>query len=75
MRQPLKVLIVEDSEDDTLLVVRELKRGGYNPAFERVDSEEDMVSALNKEERDLIIADYTMPGFSGTAMSNCAPAV
>jgi len=67
MRQPLKVLIVEDSEDDTLLVVRELKRGGYNPAFERVDSEEDMVSALNKEERDLIIADYTMPGFSGTA--------
>ncbi|OPY77928.1 MAG: Blue-light-activated protein [Syntrophorhabdus sp. PtaU1.Bin153] len=67
MKQPLKVLIVEDSEDDTLLMMRELKRGGYNPAFERVDSEEDMVSALEKEERDLIIADYTMPGFSGTA--------
>lgn len=67
MGQPLRVLIVEDSEDDTLLVVRELKRGGYAPVFERVESEEDMLSALDKEERDLIIADYAMPCFSGPA--------
>jgi PAS domain S-box-containing protein len=70
MGQPLRVLIVEDSEDDTLLVVRELKRGGYIPVFERVESEEDMLSALDKEERDLIIADYAMPCFSGTAALN-----
>jgi PAS domain S-box-containing protein len=66
MEKPLRVLIVEDSEDDTLLVVRELKRGGYKPVFERVDSPDAMISALEREERDIIIADYTMPRFSGT---------
>jgi PAS domain S-box-containing protein len=65
MEKPLRVLIVEDSEDDTLLVVRELKRGGYKPVFERVDSPDAMISALDREEKDLIIADYTMPRFSG----------
>jgi PAS domain S-box-containing protein len=70
MEKPLRVLIVEDSEDDALLIVRELKRGGYKPVFERVDSPDAMISALNKEERDIIIADYTMPRFSGTAALN-----
>ncbi len=37
MSTPLRVLIVEDSEDDMALVVRELRRGGYEPTFERVD--------------------------------------
>jgi len=70
MEKPLRVLIVEDSENDTLLVVRELKRGGYKPVFERVDSLEAMTSALEREERDIIIADYTMPRFSGTEALN-----
>jgi len=38
MPTPLRVLIVEDSEDDALLLVRELKRGGYETTFERVDT-------------------------------------
>ncbi len=42
----LRVLIVEDSADDTLLVVRELKRGGYAPTFERVETAETMPAAL-----------------------------
>lgn len=67
MEKPLRVLIIEDSEDDALLIERELKRGGYKPFFERVDSPDAMASALDKEERDIIIADYTMPHFSGTA--------
>ncbi|MCX5805724.1 MAG: response regulator [Proteobacteria bacterium] len=70
MEKPLRVLIVEDSEDDTLLIVRELKRGGYKPVFERVDSPDAMISALDREERDIIIADYTMPHFSGTEALN-----
>jgi|GEM_PF-2563606 hypothetical protein len=32
----LRVLMVEDSEDDALLLIREIKKGGYNPVYERV---------------------------------------
>lgn len=39
MSKSLRVLIVEDSEDDALLVIRELERGGYTPTFERVEME------------------------------------
>ena len=38
MTTSLRVLIVEDSEDDTTLLLRELRRGGYAPTFERVDT-------------------------------------
>ena len=38
MSTPLDVLIVEDSEDDALLLMQELRRGSYNPTFERVDT-------------------------------------
>jgi PAS domain S-box-containing protein len=62
---PLRILIVEDCEDDALLVMRELRRGGYDPAFERVETGEAMAAALEKEDRDLVIADYVLPKFSG----------
>lgn len=62
---PLRVLIVEDSEDDCLLIVRELKHGGYEPTFERVETAEAMSKALDKQTWDVIIADYVMPRFSG----------
>ncbi len=39
MNKPIRVLIVEDSEDDALLVIRELERGGYAPILERVEME------------------------------------
>ena len=65
MGKPLRVLIVEDSEDDTLLLVRELKRGGYDPTFERVDTPEAMGAALERQIWDIVIADYVMPHFSG----------
>jgi len=42
MTIPLRVLIVEDSEDDTILLLRELRRGGYDPTFKRVDTPEAM---------------------------------
>src|SRR5215467_7737256 len=66
MSTPLRVLIVEDSEDDTALVVRELRRGGYEPTLERVDSPARMTAALGKSQWDLVICDYSMPHFSGT---------
>jgi len=65
MGTPLRVLIVEDSEEDTLLIVRELKRGGFDPIHERVETAEAMSAALAKQTWDLIISDYVMPRFNG----------
>ena len=67
MNIPLRVLIVDDSEEDTLLMVRELRRNGYDLAFERVDTAEAMNTAFDSREWDIIIADYMMPRFSGVA--------
>ena len=64
MDVPLRVLLVEDSEDDALLVMRELRRGGYQPEFERVETAEAMTAALEKQVWDIIIADYHLPHFS-----------
>lgn len=67
MDRPLRLLIVEDSEDDTLLLVRELERGGYKVIFERVDTPEALHAALDHQPWDIVISDYSMPHFSGTA--------
>ena len=67
MSTPLRVLIVEDSEDDTLLVLRELRRGGYEPTYERVDTPDGMSAALNRQAWDVVISDHAMPHFSGPA--------
>jgi signal transduction histidine kinase len=58
-------LIVEDSEDDALLVARELSKAGYEPHTRRVDTAEAMTSALNDQAWDLILGDYRMPKFAG----------
>ena len=60
----LRVLIIEDSEIDTQLVLRDLRRGGYNPVYERVQNTESMRHALGKEHWDIAIADYFVPGFN-----------
>ncbi len=65
MGKPLRVLIVEDSEDDATLLLRELRRGGFDPAYERVDTAEAMSAALARQTWDIIISDYVMPRFSG----------
>jgi two-component system cell cycle sensor histidine kinase/response regulator CckA len=61
---PLRVLVVEDSEDDTILVLRVLRQGGYDPVFERVDTAEAMNAALDQHEWDVVLSDYALPGFS-----------
>lgn len=66
MVKPLRVLIVEDSEDDTQLLLRELRRGGYDPMHERVESAAAMASALARQPWDLVIADYSVPNFNST---------
>jgi two-component system, cell cycle sensor histidine kinase and response regulator CckA len=67
MKTPLRVLFVEDSEDDTFLIVEDLKRAGFDPVFERVDTAADLAAALNRKSWDVVISDYSMPSFSGAA--------
>jgi len=63
MGKPIKVLLVEDSPDDAELAIRELKRAGYEPEYERVDSPSAMRKALERE-WDIILSDHEMPRFS-----------
>lgn len=67
MNKPLRVLIIEDSEDDAMLLVRELRSGGYEPSFERVDTADALSSALDRREWDIVLADYAMPSYDGVA--------
>jgi diguanylate cyclase len=67
MTTPLRVLLIEDSEDDAELVVRELTRSGYAVTSTRVETAHALAAALEREKWDLAIADFSMPQFSGTA--------
>jgi PAS domain S-box-containing protein len=59
----LRVLLVEDSEDDALLLIRHLRVGAFRPVHRRVDTRDAMADALS-EPWDVIICDYAMPSFS-----------
>src|ERR687897_913630 len=63
----LRVLLVEDSEDDALLLLRTLRKGGYDPTWERVDTPQDMEAALDGASWELVISDHSMPAFSSSA--------
>ncbi len=67
MGDSLRVLLVEDSEDDAALVVRALRKGGFEPSYERVDTAAAMADCLARQEWDLILSDYSMPQFNGLA--------
>src|SRR5580765_114856 len=64
---PLRLLLIEDSENDARLVVHELTCAGFTVALERVETADALAAALARERWDLAIADYTMPQFTGTA--------
>ncbi len=64
MARPLRLLLIEDSENDAALVLRELRRGGFDVTSERVETREAMSEALDRSVSwDLIISDYTLPTF------------
>lgn len=67
MPNPLRVLVVEDSVDDTFFIVRELQRGGFNVDFERVETPAAMQTALQSSKWDVVISDFSMPMFGGAA--------
>ena len=67
MSKPLRILVVEDSENDTLLLLHELRRGDYDPTFERVDTPAAMGAALERQSWDVVVADFSMPHFNALA--------
>jgi len=60
----LRSLIIEDSEDDTLLLIRNLKKGGYNPVYKRVETADAMKKALKEKQWDIILCDYSLSKFN-----------
>jgi PAS domain S-box-containing protein len=64
MPQPLKILIVEDQPDDAELLVAELRRAGFDPQWQRVETEPAFLAGI-RAGPDLILSDYSLPQFSG----------
>src|SRR5258708_808627 len=63
--EPLRLLLVEDSDDDAELVLRELQRAGYAPTVRRVASHAEFTAALEGAPWDAIVSDHTIPGYGG----------
>jgi signal transduction histidine kinase len=61
----LRALIADDSENDVLLLVRVLRKAGYEPVYERVWNAPAMKAALQRRAWDIVISDYEMPNFGG----------
>ena len=69
----LRVLIVEDNDNDALLLLRELERAGYAPQHRHVQNAEDLSEALDSQSWHIILSDYRMPRFDGLAPSSSSP--
>jgi len=74
MPRLLRALIVEDSPEDADLLVRHLKRAGYDPRFEIVQTAAELESALQGGTWDIVLSDFAMPGFSGLDAFACVRA-
>lgn len=65
MSASLRALMIDDSEDDVILISRQINSGGYSLTHERIDSRETMERALEYWTWDVVISDYVIPGFGG----------
>ena len=73
MSDVYKVLIVEDVPSDADLAEREVSKVLSNRTFNRVETREAFIAALQKFQPDLIISDYQMPSFNGMAALKITP--
>ena len=65
MESKIKILFIEDSMDDVLLILHEVKKGGFEPKWKKVETKNDMIFELDNNKWDFMIIDYNMPSFSG----------
>lgn len=63
-KHSIKVLIIEDSEDDALLLIRQLNSNGFNVQHKRVETAEALENALSQS-WDLVLADHSLPTMNG----------
>jgi PAS domain S-box-containing protein len=61
----LHLLVVDDSEDDALLIMRALEKENFKLSHKRVENAAELSAALDEGGWDLVLSDYSMPGFSG----------
>jgi PAS domain S-box-containing protein len=61
--RPLRILIVEDSEEDALLMLHRFREAGYEACFQRVCNALTMHAALKAQSWDVVLCDHSMPGF------------
>jgi len=61
----LKLLIVDDSEDDAMLIIQALKKNGYAPDYARVETKAGLLEVVRKKSWDIILCDYHLPGLGG----------
>jgi diguanylate cyclase (GGDEF)-like protein len=66
MLKAIRVLFVDDSEDDVILLRRHLKKAQYHCHYHRVDTQDSLVESLASDEWDLVISDHTMPTLDST---------
>ena len=69
--EALRVLLVEDTDDDAVLFARALRAAGFDPTILQVQTEEDFRAALSASTWDLVISDHSLPKFSSTAALWC----
>lgn len=62
-RPALRVLVLEDDEDDFELLRREITRIGWSQTSTRVQSRDELIAALEARTYDVVISDWSMPGF------------
>jgi PAS domain S-box-containing protein len=65
MSTRLRILIIEDSKGDALLLLRHLREGGIEPDHERVETPAQLAAALAKPGWDIVLSDYRLPMFTG----------
>ncbi len=72
MNKPLRILIIDDSEEDADLIQKTLRNGGYDAIAQVVDSAKDMLSAMESQSWDVITSDHGMPHFNAPEALNLA---
>lgn len=66
-RSPLRLVLVEDRLEDALLMIREIRAAGFDPAWTRVDNRDDFLAVIGSDV-DVILADYRLPQFDAHAV-------
>ena len=67
MNAPIKILFIDDQDDEVFMERRQLERDGIDFTWTRVDCEAEVRRALTEFDPDVILCDYTIPGYSGAA--------